>query len=114
MVARRFLNSGMLMFYGIRMAGKLIAVIYGYRVRDRVYSYLSGFDLEYARKSVGAITIGHAMQRAIDSGCQAFDFLQGNEKYKYSLGRARPSLFCETDREGIVLRVRCNSAQLSS
>ena len=86
MVARRFLNAGMLMFYGIRMAGKLIAVIYGYRVRDRVYSYLSGFDLEYARKSVGAITIGHAMQRAIHSGCQAFDFLQGNEKYKYSWG----------------------------
>ena len=76
----------MLMFYGIRMAGRLIAMIYGYRVRDRVYSYLSGFSLEYARKSVGAITVGYAVQRAIDSGCQTFDFLQGRENYKYTWG----------------------------
>ncbi len=86
MVARRFLNAGMLMFYGVRMARRLIAVIYGYRVRNGVYSYLSGFDLEYARKSVGAITIGYAVQRAIDSGCHAFDFLQGKENYKYTWG----------------------------
>jgi len=93
MVARRFLNAGMLMFYGIRMAGTLIAVIYGYRVRDRVYSYLSGFDLQYARRSVGAITIGYAVQRAIDSGCQAFDFLQGQESYKYTWGARDQACF---------------------
>jgi CelD/BcsL family acetyltransferase involved in cellulose biosynthesis len=86
MVARRFLEAGMLMFFGIRMAGTLITVIYGYRVRGRVYSYLSGFDLECARKSVGAITIAYAVQRAIESGCQSFDFLQGKEKYKYTWG----------------------------
>jgi len=93
MVARRFLNAGMLMFYGIRMAGRLIAVIYGFRVRDAVYSYLSGFDLEYARKSVGAITIGYAVQRAIESGCQAFDLLQGKEKYKYTWGARDQACF---------------------
>jgi len=50
-VAGRFLAAKMLMFYGIRMGSKLIAAIYGYRVRDRIYSYLSGFDPEYARQS---------------------------------------------------------------
>jgi CelD/BcsL family acetyltransferase involved in cellulose biosynthesis len=92
-VAQRFLKSGMLMFYGIRMAGTLIAVIYGYRVRDRVYSYLSGFDLEYARKSVGAITMGYAVQRAMESKCQAFDFLQGTETYKYTWGARDQACF---------------------
>lgn len=85
-VARRFLKSGMLMFYGIRMARQLIAVIYGYRVGQRVYSYLSGFDLQYKQKSVGAITIGYAVQRAINNGYQAFDFMQGKEAYKYTWG----------------------------
>jgi CelD/BcsL family acetyltransferase involved in cellulose biosynthesis len=85
-VARRFLEVKMLMFYGIRMGGKLIAAIYGYRVRDRIYSYLSGFDPEYARKSVGAISIGYAVDRAMQSGCRAFDFLQGQEPYKYTWG----------------------------
>ena len=85
-VARRFLEAKMLMFYGIRMGGKLIAAIYGYRVRDRIYSYLSGFDPEYARQSVGAISIGYALEGAMQSGCYAFDFLQGQEPYKYTWG----------------------------
>jgi CelD/BcsL family acetyltransferase involved in cellulose biosynthesis len=85
-VARRFLRVKMLMFYGIRMGEDLIAVIYGYRVCDRIYSYLSGFDPEYARKSVGAISIGYAVERAMQSGCHAFDFLQGQEPYKYTWG----------------------------
>ena len=84
--ARRFLEAKMLMFYGIRMGGKLIATIYGYRVRGRIYSYLSGFDPEYARQSVGAISIGYAVERAMQSGCRAFDFLQGQEPYKYTWG----------------------------
>ena len=74
------------MFYGIRVGGKLIAVIYGFRVSGGIYSYLSGFDPEYAQKSVGSIIIGHVVQRAIDNGLQAFDFLQGHEPYKYTWG----------------------------
>lgn len=85
-VARRFLNARMLMFYGLRMAGELVAVIYGYRVCNRVYSYLSGFDTRYAQKSVGAISIGYAVERAMQSGFDAFDFLQGQEPYKYTWG----------------------------
>lgn len=74
------------MFYGIRMAGKLIAVIYGFRGCSRVYSYLSGFDTEFAQKSVGAISIGYAVKRSIESGYKAYDFLQGQEPYKYTWG----------------------------
>lgn len=85
-VARRFLQARMLMLYGIRMGADLIAVIYGYRVCGRIYSYLSGFDPEYARKSVGAISIGYAVERAMQNGCHAFDFLQGQEAYKYTWG----------------------------
>lgn len=92
-VARRFLHTQMLMFYGLRMAGKLIAVIYGYHVWDRVYSYLSGFDTEYARSSVGTITIGYAVERAMACGCDAFDFLQGEEAYKYAWGARDQACF---------------------
>jgi CelD/BcsL family acetyltransferase involved in cellulose biosynthesis len=95
-VARRFLNAGMLMFYGIRMAGKLIAVIYGFRVCNRVYSYLSGFDTEYARNSVGAISIGAAVERAMKCGCEVFDFLQGQEPYKYTWGAQDVPCFART------------------
>ena len=92
-VARRYFERKMLMFYGIRLGGKLIAVIYGYRMCDRIYSYLSGFDPEYARKSVGAISIGYAVERAIQGGCAAFDFLQGQEPYKYTWGARDQACF---------------------
>ena len=92
-VARRYFERKMLMFYGIRLGGKLIAVIYGYRVCDSIYSYLSGFDPEYARKSVGAISIGYAVERAIQGGCEAFDFLQGQEPYKYTWGARDQACF---------------------
>jgi CelD/BcsL family acetyltransferase involved in cellulose biosynthesis len=35
---------------------------------------------------VGAISIGYAVERAMQSGCHAFDFLQGQEPYKYTWG----------------------------
>lgn len=92
-VARRFLNARMLMFKGLRIGGQLAAVIYGFRVCNRVYSYLSGFDLEYARRSVGAISIGNAVTNAIECGCDVFDFLQGQESYKYSWGARDQACF---------------------
>lgn len=92
-VARRFLNTKMLMFYGLRMAGQLIAVMYGFRVCNRVYSYLSGFDTEYARHSVGTISIGYAVERAMECGCHTFDFLQGKEAYKYRWGAREQACF---------------------
>jgi CelD/BcsL family acetyltransferase involved in cellulose biosynthesis len=85
-IARRFLNAKMLMFYGLRMSGALVAVIYGYRIKDRIYSYLSGFDPQYARQSVGTISVGYAIERAMQNGCHGFDFLQGREPYKYTWG----------------------------
>jgi len=65
-------------------------------VSGRIYSYLSGFDPEYAQKSVGSIIIGHAVQRAIDNGQEAFDFLQGHEPYKYTWGARDVPCFART------------------
>lgn len=48
--------------------------------------YNSGYDPEYSALSVGLLNKALCIQEAIESGKRKFDFLRGNERYKYNLG----------------------------
>ena len=48
--------------------------------------YNSGYDPEYSSLSVGLLNKALCIQDAIESGKHKFDFLRGNERYKYNLG----------------------------
>ena len=49
--------------------------------------YNSGFDLStYASLSPGVVLLGYMIHDAIQNGCGQFDFLQGDERYKYDFG----------------------------
>ena len=48
--------------------------------------YNSGFDPSYSRLSVGLINKALSLQSAIEEGRKTFNFLKGNERYKYNLG----------------------------
>ena len=56
---------------------------------DYVDSYLlynSGYDPEYSNLSVGLLNKAMAIKQAIEAGKRSFDFLRGDERYKYDLG----------------------------
>ena len=48
--------------------------------------YNSGYDPEYSTLSVGLLNKALCIQDAIETGKKSFDFLRGNERYKYNLG----------------------------
>lgn len=48
--------------------------------------YNSGYDPAYARLSVGLLNKALTIKWAIASGKRVFDFLRGDERYKYELG----------------------------
>ena len=48
--------------------------------------YNSGYDPEYSALSVGLLNKALCIQDAIETGKKSFDFLRGNERYKYNLG----------------------------
>ena len=48
--------------------------------------YNSGYDPEYSALSVGLLNKALCIQDAIETGKNSFDFLRGNERYKYNLG----------------------------
>lgn len=79
-------QAGLLRFYGMRLEGQLISILYCFAAKGRTYYYLGGFDSEYARHSPGALLVHYAIERAREEGCNEFDFLRGGEAYKYRWG----------------------------
>ncbi|AMX99084.1 GNAT family N-acetyltransferase [Mesorhizobium ciceri] len=67
---------------------RTIGAYYGFHHRGRAYAYLGGFDPAYAEESPGAILIGHAIVESIREDAREFDFLRGQEAYKYGWGAA--------------------------
>jgi hypothetical protein len=56
------------------------------RKRRSFCFYITGFDKRYATLSPGTVIIAHAIREAIRKGYRVFDFLRGDEPYKFSLG----------------------------
>ncbi len=84
--ARRMLNAGMLRLYATRCNGRIVAVFYGFALNGTVCYYLSGYDPELEKLSIGTILVAHAIEEAIRDGATTFDFLRGAEEYKYAWG----------------------------
>ncbi len=85
-VARGMLAAAALRMYAIRIDGHDVAVFYGFRSRDTVYYYLSGYDPSLEKLSPGTIIVAHAIEQAVREGAKTFDFLRGAEDYKYGWG----------------------------
>jgi CelD/BcsL family acetyltransferase involved in cellulose biosynthesis len=85
-VARRMLETGSLRMYATRVAGRIAAVFYGFALHGTVYYYLSGYDPDLEKLSIGTLIVAHAIEEAIRDGTSTFDFLRGAEEYKYAWG----------------------------
>src|SRR5262249_25928149 len=85
-VAPDLASRGLLRLHALEHEGRPIAVLYGVVDRDRFYSYLHGFDPEFARFSPGAVIVHRAIEQATHEGASEFDFLRGREAYKYAWG----------------------------
>ena len=68
----------------------------GFAQGDRFYLYNSGYNPEYAAHSVGIAAVGLLLRAAAEEGLAIFDFLQGNESYKYTLGAVDTPVFRAT------------------
>lgn len=85
-VARCMLGAEALRMYALRVDGRIVAIFYGFAHHDTVYYYLSGYDPDLDKMSVGSVIVAHAIEQAVRSGAKTFDFLRGAEDYKYAWG----------------------------
>lgn len=82
-MALTFLQAGWLELSFLEAGGNKLAGLLNFRYRDTVYVYNSGYDPEFGHWSPGWVLISHSIQDAIGRGVRNYDFLRGNESYKY-------------------------------
>ena len=75
--------GGMAHVFVLESKGKAIAALYGFSVGKTFTFYQCGMDPAWSRLSVGLVMMGCALEEAIRTGHDEFDFLRGDEAYKF-------------------------------
>jgi CelD/BcsL family acetyltransferase involved in cellulose biosynthesis len=70
----------------LELGGRKAAAFFNFTFGNRVWVYNSGMDPQYAQYSPGWVLLAMLIRRAIEKGCQAFDFMRGDEPYKFQWG----------------------------
>ena len=73
-------------------AGTPVASAYGFRDEHGYYLYNSAYEPAAAEVSPGIVLVTELIRRAIADGLDRFDFLKGDEVYKFRLGAQRRPL----------------------
>jgi CelD/BcsL family acetyltransferase involved in cellulose biosynthesis len=96
-------EAGWLQLGFIEANGEKAAAMLNFDYQDSILVYNSGYDPQrYARLSPGIVLLAYCIQWAIKLGRTQFDFMRGDEEYKYRFG-AQPTeiyrLLIARDRE---------------
>ena len=80
-------EAGKLRMYTLFAARRPVASVYGVVHAGKFNYYQSGYDPNWASRSVGLVLLARTVQDAFAEGLQEFDFLHGNESYKRDWAR---------------------------
>lgn len=83
--ARFFAEKGWLGLYFLTVKEKPIAAKYCLKYNEKLYGCLSGFDPDFSSYSVGKTLLIEVIKKAIDQGFKEYDFMKGDEAYKFRL-----------------------------
>lgn len=85
-VAGSLMDRGWLRLWFLERAGEPLAACLTLEFAGSVGLYNSGFEPARATLSPGIILLSHVIRDAIERGFRRFDFLRGEEPYKYAFG----------------------------
>jgi CelD/BcsL family acetyltransferase involved in cellulose biosynthesis len=86
-VAQQMLAQGWLQLAFVEMDGQKAASLLNFDYGDAILVYNSGYDpLQFRHLSPGIVVTARCIEHAITLGRAKFDFLRGDEVYKYRFG----------------------------
>ena len=85
-IANELFSRDQFKLYFLEVSGKRVAGCICFDYGESYLLYNSGYDPNYSHLSVGLLNKALSLQSAIEKGHQSFNFLKGNERYKYNLG----------------------------
>jgi CelD/BcsL family acetyltransferase involved in cellulose biosynthesis len=80
------LPTGWLDLAILELDGHHAAAYFSFNYDGRIYLYNSGYDPRFASYSAGIALLAYRIHKAINQGLRYFDFLRGDEDYKYDFG----------------------------
>ena len=84
--ARTAMKKGWLWLAFLEVGGKKAASMFNFDYGNRLWGYNSGVHRDFVELSPGWVLLGHVIQWACEHGRAEFDFMRGNEAYKYRFG----------------------------
>jgi CelD/BcsL family acetyltransferase involved in cellulose biosynthesis len=80
-------DAGWLQLAFLEVEGQKAAAYFNFIYDNRVLVYNSGLDWQsFPHISTGIVLAAYCIQHAIEHEREVFDFMQGDERYKYHLG----------------------------
>jgi len=80
-------DAGWLQLAFLEAGEQKAAAYFNFIYNNRVLVYNSGLDWQsFPRLGAGVVLVAHCIRHATECGCEVFDFMQGDERYKYQFG----------------------------
>jgi len=92
-IAKAMAEAGLLRFGVIELDAQIMAMTIGFDYDDSHYLYNSAYDPQFDYLSVGLLCKVLCLKESIEKGKKKWDFLKGDEKYKYQLGGREVPLY---------------------
>ena len=83
---REAFDSGSLQLAFLTIGGEKAAAYLNFDFLNRIWVYNSGLDPRFSEHSPGWVLLGHLLKWANENNRFEFDFMRGNEDYKYRFG----------------------------
>lgn len=85
-ITKRFFNRGWLRLRRASLDSTPVAILLAFSYRGSIYLYNMGINPQYIHLSPGIVAIALDIQGAIAEGKKYYDFLRGDEAYKFRFG----------------------------
>jgi len=89
----KMLEENSLAYSYLKIDNKTAACSISFLHQNSRFLYNSGFDPSYNNFSSGLLNHAFAIKRSIENKLTVFDFMRGNERYKYDLGAVDKILY---------------------
>ena len=85
-IARSAHANGWLQLAFVEVNGEKAAGYLNFDYMNHIWVYNSGLDFRFSGLSLGWVLLGHLLQWANENQRESFDFMRGDEQYKYRFG----------------------------
>ena len=82
-ISHCFLEKDILRLFRLSVDDKTIASLYCYEFANKLFYFQFGMDPAWAKHSPGVVIMGQGIKYAIDKELDLFDFMRGEEDYKF-------------------------------